>query len=46
MEIMAIKITSIGSHAGTLRDEPGILSPVNFVKCGKGSSVNEFPRAG
>jgi hypothetical protein len=32
MEIIAIKITSIGNHAGTLRDGPGILSPVRVCQ--------------
>jgi len=32
IETMAIKMTSIGSHAGILRDEPGILSPVRVCQ--------------
>lgn len=43
IETMAIKMTSIGSHAGILRTSRASFLLSGFVKCGKGSSVNELP---
>jgi hypothetical protein len=46
MEIIEIKMTSMGNHDGSLRDVPGIVFLSIFVKGGKTGSVIEIVHYG